>query len=121
MFDFREFRKENNFTQKQAAEYFGCEQSFISLIETGRSKIPQEFISKILADPALKFWQASTKIKENLSKKINAASEYGEHIGKADLIKIMNNISEAARLNAEANDRNSKNMEKMLNILEAKK
>ncbi len=50
MFDFKLFRKANKLTQRQAADYFGCEQSFISLIETGRSKIPNEFISKILAE-----------------------------------------------------------------------
>lgn len=50
MFDFKEFRKVNNFTQSDAADYFGCKQSFISLIETNRSKIPSEFIVKILSD-----------------------------------------------------------------------
>jgi transcriptional regulator with XRE-family HTH domain len=37
-------------TQKEAASYFGCKQSFISFIETGRSKVPTNFISKILAN-----------------------------------------------------------------------
>lgn len=48
--DFKSFMSDNNFGQKEAAEYFGCKQSFISQISTGRSKIPESFISKILAD-----------------------------------------------------------------------
>lgn len=48
--DLKRFRRANKMTQVQAAAYFGCEQSFISLIETGRSKTPEGFISKILAD-----------------------------------------------------------------------
>lgn len=50
MADFKAFRKLNNLTQQQAAEYFGCLQSFISQIETGRSVVPDSFISKILED-----------------------------------------------------------------------
>jgi transcriptional regulator with XRE-family HTH domain len=48
--DFKTFRKLNKMTQAEAANYFGCEQSFISFIETGKSKVPAIFISKILAD-----------------------------------------------------------------------
>ncbi len=50
MADFKTFRKLNKLTQQQAAEYFGCLQSFISQIETGRSAVPDSFISKILED-----------------------------------------------------------------------
>ena len=53
MFDFKEFRKANKLTQNSAATYFGCGTSFISLIETGRSIIPQSWIDKIMADPTL--------------------------------------------------------------------
>lgn len=48
--DFKLFRKANKLTQKDAAEYFGCGQGFISQIETGTSQIPSHFISKILAN-----------------------------------------------------------------------
>jgi transcriptional regulator with XRE-family HTH domain len=51
--DFKKFRRQNNFTQVQAAEYFGCDQSFISQIENGRSPVPFEYIDKILADDNL--------------------------------------------------------------------
>lgn len=50
--DFKLFRKANKLTQKDAAEYFGCGQGFISQIETGTSQIPSHFISKILSNPS---------------------------------------------------------------------
>jgi transcriptional regulator with XRE-family HTH domain len=36
MFNIKEFRKLNNLTQTQIAEYFGCDQAFISQIENGK-------------------------------------------------------------------------------------
>lgn len=48
--DLKKFRSDNKMTQIQAATYFGCDQSFISQIENGKSKIPDEFITKLLAD-----------------------------------------------------------------------
>lgn len=53
MFDFKEFRKANKLTQIEAAAYFGCAHSFISMIETGKSAIPQAWREKIMADPKL--------------------------------------------------------------------
>lgn len=53
MNDFKRFRKINKLTQIQIAEYFGCTQAFISLIERGESKLPKEYISKIKADSSL--------------------------------------------------------------------
>ena len=50
MFDFKEFRKINNLKQSDAAAYLGCAQAFISQIERGLSKVPEDFISKIKAD-----------------------------------------------------------------------
>lgn len=53
MFDFKAFRKSNKMTQEKAAVYFGVDQSFISQIERGKSKIPESFRSKILEDKSL--------------------------------------------------------------------
>lgn len=57
--DFKEFRRMNNLTQKDAADFFGCTQGFISQIEKGFRPIPLEFISK--ATSALK-WDTSALI-----------------------------------------------------------
>lgn len=50
MFDFKAFRNINKLKQSDAAAYFGCAQAFISQIERGISKIPEDFISKIKSD-----------------------------------------------------------------------
>lgn len=57
--DFKEFRKTNNLTQKDAADFFGCTQGFISQIEKGIRPIPLEFISK--AKEAMK-WDTTALI-----------------------------------------------------------
>lgn len=49
-FDIELFMKVNNMRQIDAAKYFDCEQSFISQIKSGKSKIPDDYISKILVD-----------------------------------------------------------------------
>ena len=50
MIDFKQFRKTNNLTQKEAAAYFGVSQAFISQIERGLRALPPVFIGKIKAD-----------------------------------------------------------------------
>ena len=52
--DLKLFRKHNGMNQADAAAYFECNQSFISLIETGRSTVPESFISKLLVDNNVK-------------------------------------------------------------------
>jgi len=54
MYDLKDFRKDNNLTQNEAAIYFGVTQSFISQIERGERTIPDTFISKIKADTTKK-------------------------------------------------------------------
>ena len=50
MIDFKQFRRANNLTQQDAAEYFEVSQAFISQIERDERSIPPIFISKIKAD-----------------------------------------------------------------------
>lgn len=38
-------------TQRDLADYFGVGQGYISNMESGRDKIPDKYISKILGDP----------------------------------------------------------------------
>lgn len=53
MLDFKRFRRDNKMTQVQAAEYFGFTQAFISQMERGESKIPEDLLDKIKADTSL--------------------------------------------------------------------
>ena len=48
--DLKAFRKANNLSQVQLAEYLGVGQSFISQIEKGDRPLPYEYISKISAN-----------------------------------------------------------------------
>lgn len=57
MFDIKAFRKENNLTQIQLAEYLNVTQGFISQIEKGVRPFPEEYISKILSDGLYKLPQ----------------------------------------------------------------
>lgn len=50
MFDLKLFRKVNKLTQFQLADYLGVTQGFISQVEKGIRPIPDEYISKIIAD-----------------------------------------------------------------------
>lgn len=49
--DIKEFRRKNNLTQKELADYLGVTQAFISNMEAGRDKVPDRYISKILGNP----------------------------------------------------------------------
>ena len=51
MFNLKGFRKaNNNLTQNDLANYFNCNQAFISQIERGERSMPKEFIVKIKTD-----------------------------------------------------------------------
>lgn len=50
MFEVRKFRKINKLTQAQLADYLDVTQGFISQIEQGVRDLPEEYISKIIAD-----------------------------------------------------------------------
>ena len=49
-FDLKEFRDLNNLSQLDTADYFGCTQGFISQIERKKRPLPDDYISKAIAD-----------------------------------------------------------------------
>lgn len=62
--DLKAFRKANNISQVELAEYLGIGQSFISQIEKGTRPIPPEHISKLSANQN---WNCSMLIDKTLS------------------------------------------------------
>ena len=60
--DLKAFRKANNISQVELAEYLGVGQSFISQMEKGTRPIPQEYISRLSAN---KNWNTSMLISES--------------------------------------------------------
>ena len=61
-FSMSEFRAVNNLRQKDAAEYFGCQQSFLSNIENGKAKVPTSYIEKIKADGIYRLPEDNDKV-----------------------------------------------------------
>ena len=48
MVDYKAFRKANNLTQGDVADYLGCKKAFICQIEKGLRPMPQPMYSKLL-------------------------------------------------------------------------
>jgi len=76
MADFKAFRKDNKLSQIKAAEYFGCNQSFISQIERGNRPIPEAFIEKAKGDISIN----ATNLIENISNISNIKEGQNETI-----------------------------------------
>ena len=57
---------------------------------------------------------------ENQSNKTEQSKINTEDLSVSDLVRALDNISESVKLNAIANERNSRNMEKMLEMLSEK-
>jgi transcriptional regulator with XRE-family HTH domain len=76
MTDFKAFRKDNKLSQIKAAEYFGCNQSFISQIERGNRPIPEAFIEKAKGDISIN----ATNLIKDISNISNIKEEQNETI-----------------------------------------
>ena len=76
MADFKAFRIDNKLSQIKAAEYFGCNQSFISQIERGNRPIPEAFIEKAKGDISIN----ATNLIENISNISNIKEGQNETI-----------------------------------------
>ena len=72
----KEFRQRNGLTQTELGDYLGMKKSFISKIENGKEKLPQEKFLKLINNPHN--WDVSMLVEENNSI-INNQS--GTHIG----------------------------------------
>lgn len=66
MYDLKLFRDKNGLSQKDAAEYFGCTQSFISQIERKDRPLPGDYISKAKADKNL-LWNFPEEKKDGIT------------------------------------------------------
>jgi transcriptional regulator with XRE-family HTH domain len=49
--DLKEFRIVNNLTQTQLGDYLGVQKGFISKIENGKDKLPEQKFRKLLGNP----------------------------------------------------------------------
>lgn len=85
MVDLKEFRQVNGLKQKDLAEVLGVSRSFISLIESGVSKLPDKYLQTLLT---LKEFDTSMLIAKapmtNISAKASGNSSARISIGRAD-------------------------------------
>ena len=51
MIDIKQFRKRNKLKQEELAEYLGVTRAFISMVETGASKLPTEKLNLLVSNP----------------------------------------------------------------------
>jgi transcriptional regulator with XRE-family HTH domain len=108
--DLKAFRKANNISQVQLAEYLGVVQSFISQVEKGVRPIPKEFISKITANQD---WDTSMLI--SASKPIEL--DVMDHMFKGpllDLVEKANKANEMLLSMLQAKDEYIKNVTELL-------
>lgn len=49
--DIKGFRKTNNLTQSDLADYLGCSKAFISSVENGNRPLPLDMLSKLVDNP----------------------------------------------------------------------
>lgn len=72
MADLKLFRKQNNLTQDELGEYLGIKKSFISRIENGFNKLPQEKLSKLLENDF--GWNVSALLISNENEEVYSTS-----------------------------------------------
>lgn len=86
MVNLKAFRKDNNLTQIEAADYFSCTQGFISQIERGERPVPDAFFNKVIADNSIN--------RDNLTNVTIINEEQNESIGNEmipiSVLRMMN-------------------------------
>lgn len=96
MADLKLFRKQNNLTQDELGEYLGIKKSFISRIENGFHKLPQEKLSKLLENDF--GWDVSALLISNENEEVYSTSagvpaevveEIKEEVAAAESVPIL--------------------------------
>ena len=110
MADLKQFRKQNNLTQDELGEYLGIKKSFISRIENGFHKLPQEKLSKLLENDF--GWDVSALLVSNENEEVYSTSvevpaevveEIKEEVAQAESVPILSqDISTATELDIRA-------------------
>lgn len=120
MFDLRKFRKIEGLKQEDLARLFNCGQSNIANMERNAKITAVQW--DVLADKYGLESVQKYKINEikdgETEARMHRNDDSDSDLGK--LVIALNNISEAVKLNAIANERNSRNMEKMIDLITEK-
>ena len=85
MADLKLFRRQNNLTQDELGEYLGIKKSFISRIENGFHKLPQEKLYKLLENDL--GWNVSALLTSNESEEVYSTSTSFESTIPAEVVE----------------------------------
>ena len=80
MIDIKQFRKRNKLKQEELAEYLGVTRAFISMVETGASKLPTEKLNLLVSNPH--GWDTSMLINGSIYAGNNNAGNVNVQIGQ---------------------------------------
>lgn len=102
MADIRKFRQINGIKQEDLAKYLGISRSFISLVETDRSKLPAEYLERLLNNEM--GWDTSSLERQestNISANATNNSTARVNISNSGNKSVSSNVIEIAMLKAE--------------------
>jgi len=102
MADIRKFRQINGIKQEDLAKYLGISRSFISLVETDRSKLPAEYLERLLNNEM--GWDTSSLERQestNISANATNNSTARVNISNSGSKSVSSNVIEIAMLKAE--------------------
>lgn len=80
MIDIKQFRKRNKLKQEELAEYLGVTRAFISMVETGASKLPTEKLNLLVSNPH--GWDTSMLINGSIYAGNNNVGDVNVQIGQ---------------------------------------
>lgn len=80
MIDIKQFRKRNKLKQEELAEYLGVTRAFISMVETGSSKLPTEKLNLLVSNPH--GWDTSMLINGSIYAGNNNVGDVNVQIGQ---------------------------------------
>ena len=98
--DLKSFRKENNLSQVELAEYLGVQQGFISQIEKGDRNLPADLLDKILQNVD---WDTSLLTPEQKQKDAELIAALRETISaQRETIEYQKEIIETLRMGGDS-------------------
>lgn len=98
MVDLKAFRKANNLTQNELANYLGVGQGFISQMEKGDRPVPKEYISILSANPYN--WDISMLTTQSRDSKPELVAENKPQLSSVEILLREMLAEERARVDA---------------------
>ncbi len=115
-----EIKLRDKLTQKTLAETLGISSVYLSQVINGHEAFSDK-LSKLFSKYFKVFIPSDDAILENTESELVEKHGDEENLTMSDIVKTIHNLSEAAVMSAEASNRNSKSIEKMIEILSERK